>query len=62
MCPMLRYPILQIVLSPFRRSQRKTLALVIAALVEGAQANSLAVAGRIAVELGTQLGSAVTRF
>jgi hypothetical protein len=37
MCPMLRYPILQTMLSPFRRSQQKTLTLVIAALVaEGA--------------------------
>jgi hypothetical protein len=62
MCPMLRYPILQTMLSPFRRSQQKTLALVIAALTERAQANSLAVAGHLAVELGTQLGSAVTRF
>jgi hypothetical protein len=62
MCPMLRYPILQTVLSPFRRSQQKTLALVITAITERAQANSLAVAGHIAVERGTQLGSALTRF
>jgi hypothetical protein len=62
MCPMLRYPILQAMLSPFRRSQQQTLALVIAAIVERAQANSLAVAGHLAVELGTQLGSALTRF
>jgi hypothetical protein len=62
MCPMLRYPILQMVLSPFRRSQQKTLALVIAAIAEVAQATSLAVAGHLASELGTQLGSALTRF
>lgn len=62
MCPMLRYPILQTMLSPFRRSQQKTLALVIAAIAEVAQASSLAVAGQMAVELGTQLGSALTRF
>jgi hypothetical protein len=48
--------------SPFRRSQQKTLALVIAAIAEVAQAGSLAVAGHMAVELGTQLGSALTRF
>jgi hypothetical protein len=49
-------------LSPFRRSQQKTLALVIAAMVERARANSVAVAGHLAVELGTQLGSALIRF
>jgi hypothetical protein len=49
-------------LSPFRRSQQKTLALVIAAITERAQANSVAVAGHLPVELGTQLGSALTRF
>jgi Transposase DDE domain len=62
MCPMRRYPILQIVLSPYRRAQQKTLALVMAAIVERAQASSIAVAGHLAVELGTQLGSALTRF
>jgi Transposase DDE domain len=62
MCPMRRSPILQTVLSPFRRSQQKTLALVIAALVESAQANSVAIAGHLAVELGPPLGSALTRF
>jgi hypothetical protein len=62
MCPLLRYPILQTVLSPFRRSQQKTLALVIAAIAERAQATSVTVAGHLAVELGTQLGSALTRF
>jgi hypothetical protein len=31
MFPMLRYSILVVVLSPFRRSQQKTLALVVAA-------------------------------
>jgi hypothetical protein len=62
MCPMLRYPILQTVLSPFRRSQQKTLALVIAAIAERAQATSVTIAGHVAVELGTQLGSALTRF
>jgi Transposase DDE domain len=62
MYPMLRYPLLQTMLSPYRRSQHKTLALVITAITERAQANSVAVAGHIAVELGTQLGSALTRF
>jgi hypothetical protein len=62
MGPMLQYPILQTLLSPFRRSQQQTLALVIAAIAEGAQASSLAVAGHLAVERGTQLGRALTHF
>ncbi len=61
MCPMTQYPMLQSLLSPFRRSQQKTLALVIAAIAEGAQAASLAIAGHLAVGLGIQLGSALTR-
>jgi hypothetical protein len=62
MCPMTRYPMLQSLLSPFRRSQQKTLALVIAALAEVTQAASLAVAGHLAVHLGIHVGSALTRF
>jgi hypothetical protein len=62
MCPMLRYPRLQPLLSPFRRSQQKTLAPVIGAVTERAQANSLAVARPMAVEPGTQLGGALTRL
>jgi hypothetical protein len=37
MCPMTRYPMSQSLLSPFRRSQQKTLALVLAALAEVAE-------------------------
>jgi hypothetical protein len=59
---MRRYPLVQIVFSPCRRSQQQTLALVIAALTAEAQARSGAVAGPLAVELGTPLGSALTRF
>jgi hypothetical protein len=62
MCPLRRYPILQTVLSPFRRSQQTTLGLVIAAMTERAQATSVAMAGHLAVELGTPLGRALTRF
>jgi rhodanese-related sulfurtransferase len=62
MCPMTRYPMLQPLLSPFRRSQQKTLALVIAAMAEVAQAASIAVAGHLAVQLGIHMGSALTRF
>jgi hypothetical protein len=57
MCPLRRYPILQTVLTPFRRSQQKTLALA-----ARAQANSLAVAGHLAGELSPPRGSALNRF
>jgi hypothetical protein len=53
---------LKSLLSPFRRSQQKTLALVIAAIAEVAQASSLAVAGHLAARLGIQLGSALNRL
>jgi hypothetical protein len=53
---------LQTVLHPYRGSQPKTPALVSMAVAERAQANSLAVTGHIAVEMGSQLGSALTRF
>jgi len=59
---MTQYPMLQSLLSPFRRSQQKTLALVIASIAEVAQAASFAVAGHLAVQLGIQLGSALNRF
>jgi hypothetical protein len=56
MCPMVRYPLLQMLLSPVRRSQQKMLALVSAAITDGARAP--AGAGHLAVKLG----SALTRF
>jgi len=62
MCPMVRYPMWKSWLSPFRRSQQKTLALVIAAIAEVAQASSLAVAGHLAARLGIQRGSALNRL
>jgi hypothetical protein len=61
MCPLLRYPILQTVFSPLRRTPQKTLALVIAPFAEHAQANPLPVAEHLAVQLGTQLAGAFTR-
>jgi hypothetical protein len=45
MGPMVRYPMWKSWLSSFRRSQPKTLALVIAAIAEVAQASSLRPAG-----------------
>jgi hypothetical protein len=59
MCPRRRHPIRPMVSSPFRRSQQQTLALVSAAIAKRAQATSLAVAGYLTVDLGTQLGSAL---
>lgn len=62
MDPLLTYPILRSTLSPFRRSQQKTLAIVIAALLEVAQANSLAVASYLGQWLGIRVKSAWNRF
>jgi hypothetical protein len=45
MGPMVRYPMWKSWLSPFRRSQQKTLALVMAAAASVAQASSLRPAG-----------------
>jgi hypothetical protein len=53
MCPLRRYPLGPTGFSPLRRSPPQTLALGIAALVAGAPAHSLPVAGPLAVELGT---------
>jgi hypothetical protein len=50
------------VFSPFRRSQQKTLAAVIAAMVEVAPAISLAVAGYLAGKCGVARGRALHRF
>jgi hypothetical protein len=44
MDPMLTYPVLRYLLKPFRRSQQKTVAMMLAALLEAVQANSLAIA------------------
>lgn len=62
MFPLKKYPFLQSLLSPFRLSQRKTLALIIGSIAEVAQANSLQIASHLASELEIQLGSALNRF
>lgn len=62
MCPLTQYPMLPSLLRPFRRSQQKTLAHVIAAIAEVAQATSLSVATQLACQLHIQLGSALTRL
>jgi Transposase DDE domain. len=62
MCPFKKYPVLQSLLSPFRVSQQKTLALFIASIAEVAQAASLQIASQLALQVGIQMGSALNRF
>jgi hypothetical protein len=49
-------------LRPFRRSQQKTCAAVVAALCQAAQASSFAIAGQLSCLTDVQLGSALTRL
>jgi hypothetical protein len=62
MNPLRRYPVLALLLSPFRRSQQKTCAALVAALCQAAQAGSFAIAGQLACLTDVQLGSALTRL
>src|ERR1044071_3720237 len=62
MNPLRRYPVLSSLLRPFRRSQQKTCAALVAALCQAAQASSFAVAGPLACLTEVQFGSALTRF
>lgn len=62
MNPLRRYPVLSTLLRPFRRSQQKTCAALIAALCQAAQASSFAIAGQLSCLTGVQLGSALTRL
>ena len=62
MNPLRRYPILRSLLSPFRRSQQKTCAALVAALCQTAQASSFAIAGQLACLTEVQFGSALTRL
>lgn len=56
------YPILASLLKPFRRSQQKTCAALVAALCQCAQASSFAVAGQLSCLTAVQFGSALTRL
>jgi hypothetical protein len=49
-------------LSPFRRSQQKTCAALVAALCQAAQASSFAIAGQLSCLTSVQFGSALTRL
>jgi hypothetical protein len=62
MNPLRRYPVLASLLSPFRRSQQKTCAAIVAALCQAAQASSFAIAGQLSCLTEVKLGSAVTRL
>jgi hypothetical protein len=62
MNPLRHYPILASLLRPFRRSQQKTCAALVAALCQAAQASSFAIAGQLSCLTEVQLGSALTRL
>lgn len=62
MHPLEKYPVLATLLSRFRKSQQKTLALFIASIAEVAQARTRRLAAHVSRTLGIQLGSAMTRF
>src|SRR2546430_3792944 len=62
MNPLKHYPILSSLLRPFRLSQQKTCAALIAALCQAAQASSFAIAGQLSALTDIQLGSALTRL
>jgi hypothetical protein len=62
MNPLRHYPILASLLKPFRRSQQKTCAALVAALCQTAQASSFAIAGQLSCLTDVQFGSALTRL
>jgi hypothetical protein len=62
MNPLRHYPILASLLRPFRLSQQKTCAALVAALCQAAQASSFAIAGQLSSLTEVQLGSALTRL
>lgn len=62
MNPLRRYPVLSSLLRPFRRSQQKTCAAVVAALCQAAQASSFAIAGQLSCLTDVRLGSALNRI
>ena len=62
MNPLRRYPVLSTLLRPFRRSQQKTCAAIVAALCQAAQASSFAIAGQLSCLTEVRLGSALNRL
>lgn len=57
-----KYPILVSLLSPFRKSQQKTVIAIVSAICEAAQANSFAIAAALSNQSEIQLGSALNRL
>lgn len=62
MNPLRRYPVLSSLLRPFRLSQQKTCAAIVAALCQCAQASSFAIAGQLSCLTDVRLGSALNRL
>jgi hypothetical protein len=62
MNPLRHYPILASLLRPFRLSQQKTWASIVAALCQSAQASSFAIAGQLSALTAIQFGSDLTRL
>src|SRR3712207_9576880 len=62
MNPLRRYPVLSTLLRPFRLSQQKTCAALVAALCQAAQASSFAIAGQLSCLTDVQFGSALNRL
>ena len=62
MNPLTRYPVLASLLRPFRLSQQKTCAALVAALCQAAQVSSFAIAGQLSCLTDVQFGSALTRL
>ena len=62
MNPLRHYPILASLLRPFRLSQQKTCAALVAAFCQAAQASSFAIAGQLSCLTEVQFGSALTRL
>jgi hypothetical protein len=58
---LLKYPILAFLLKPFRLSQQKTCASIVAALCQSAQASSFAIAGQLSCLTEVGFGSALNR-
>jgi hypothetical protein len=57
-----RYPCLWSLFNSFRRSQAKTLVLVVSAFIEAGVIGSLDMAQRLAIHLNVQVESALNRF
>lgn len=62
MNPLTSYPALSFLLRPYRLSQQKTCAALVAALCQAAQASSFAIAGQLSCLTDVQFGSALTRL